>query len=204
MSANTFVNEIWRKKNSDTMSFLLQIRAWEYRQYPVVHRLKKPTRPEKARKVGYKSKQGYIIYRVRVRRGNRKKQVKKGATFGKPVNQGVNELKPKRNKKSIAEERIGKKCGNLRVLNSYWVNQDSTYKFFEVILIDPMHKTIRRDFRINWICSENFKHRELRGLTSSGKKSRGLMRKGHCANKIRPSKRSAWKKNNIIKLRRFR
>jgi len=28
----------------------------------------------------------------------------------------------------------------LRVLNSYWVAQDSTYKYYEVILMDPSHK----------------------------------------------------------------
>ena len=35
--------------------------------------------------------------------------------------------------------------------DSYWVNQDATYKYFEVILVDPQHKAIRRDPRINWI-----------------------------------------------------
>jgi hypothetical protein len=63
----------------------------------------------------------------------------------------VNQLKYQRSLRSTAEERVGKRCGNLRVLNSYWVNQDSTYKYFEVILVDPQHKAIRRDPRINWI-----------------------------------------------------
>ena len=45
-------------------------------------------------------------------------------------------MKPTRNLRSIAEERVGKKLGELRVLNSYWVGQDGTYKYFEVILID--------------------------------------------------------------------
>ena len=43
--------------------------------------------------------------------------------YGKPVNQGITQLKPKRNLKSFAEERAGRKLGALRVLNSYWVNQ---------------------------------------------------------------------------------
>ncbi|KAF0759892.1 Uncharacterized protein FWK35_00012856, partial [Aphis craccivora] len=30
-------------------------------------------------------------------------------------------------------ERVGRRCGGLRVLNSYWVGQDSTLKFYEVI-----------------------------------------------------------------------
>ena len=75
---------------------------------------------------------GYVIYRVRVRRGNRKKPVPKGITYGKPKHQGVNEIKPTRKLQSVAEERVGRRCGALRVLNSYWVGQDSTYKFFEV------------------------------------------------------------------------
>lgn len=70
---------------------------------------------------------------------------------GKPTNQGVNQLKYQRSLKSTAEERVGRRCANLRVLNSYWINQDSTYKYYEVILVDPQHKAIRRDSRINWI-----------------------------------------------------
>lgn len=38
------------------------------------------------------------------------------------------------------QERVGRRCGGLRVLNSYWVGEDSTYKFYEVILVDPAHK----------------------------------------------------------------
>ena len=83
---------------------------------------------------------GYVIYRVRLRRGGRKRPVHKGATYGKPVRQGVNELKLNMNHQSVAEGRIGKKCNALRVLNSYWVGQDATYKYFEVIVVDPAHK----------------------------------------------------------------
>ena len=70
---------------------------------------------------------------------------------GKPTNQGINKLKYQRSLQSTAEERVGRRCANLRVLNSYWINQDSTYKYFEIILVDPQHKAIRRDPRINWI-----------------------------------------------------
>jgi hypothetical protein len=74
------------------------------------------------------------------------------------------------------------------VLNSYWINQvspsshyrartganalmqDGVYKYFEVILVDPSHKAIRRDARINWICDPVHKRREARGLTGAGKK----------------------------------
>lgn len=48
---------------------------------------------------------GYAIFRVRVRRGGRKRPVPKGATYGKPKSHGVNKLKPKRCLQSIAEVR---------------------------------------------------------------------------------------------------
>ena len=71
------------------------------------------------------------------------------------------------------QERVGRRVLGLRILSSYWVGQDSTYKYFEVIMIDIHHKAITRDPKINWMCSNLTKHRELRGLTTAGKSSRG-------------------------------
>ncbi|XP_074659883.1 large ribosomal subunit protein eL15-like [Tubulanus polymorphus] len=204
MGAYKYIQELYRKKQTDVMRFLLRVRCWQYRQLSVIHRVTKPTRPDKARRLGYRAKQGFCIYRVRVRRGGRKRPVPKGATYGKPVNQGVNELKFARSHQSVAEERVGRKCGGLRVLNSYWVAQDSTYKFYEVILVDPFHKAIRRNADTNWICNPVHKHRELRGLTSAGKKSRGLG-KGHKFHKTKGgSRRAAWKRYNTVQMRRKR
>ena len=76
----------------------------------------------------------------------------------------------KKSLRAVAEQRVGKKLGNLRVLNSYWVGQDSTFKFYEVVLVDPSHKAIRRDPKINWIARPVMKRRDERGLTSAGKK----------------------------------
>ncbi|MCJ1246298.1 60S ribosomal protein L15 [Trapelia coarctata] len=197
-----YIEELHKKKQSDVLRFLLRVRCWELRQLNVIHRASRPSRPDKARRLGYKAKQGYVIYRVRVRRGGRKKPVPKGATYGKPTNQGVNQLKYQRSLKSTAEERVGRRCANLRVLNSYWINQDSTYKYFEVILVDPQHKAIRRDPRINWIVKPVHKHRESRGLTATGKKSRGLG-KGHKFNHTTAGRRKTWKRHNTLSLWRI-
>ncbi|KAF8369176.1 hypothetical protein PRIPAC_87005 [Pristionchus pacificus] len=151
---------------------------WQYRQLTAVHRVNRPARPEKARHHGFRSKQGFVVYRVRVRRGGRKWPVIKGQTYGKPKTHGVNELKNVRSHQGVAEERVGKRCGAHRVLSSYWIAEDSTYKFYEVVLIDPQHKAIRTNAELNWICKPVHKHREMRGLTSGGRKSRGLG-KGH-------------------------
>lgn len=147
---------------------------------------------------------GYVIYRVRVRRGGRKRPVPKGATYGKPVHHGVNQLKFARSLQSVAEERAGRHCGALRVLNSYWVGEDSTYKFFEVILIDPFHKTIRRNPDTQWITKPVHKHREMRGLTSAGRKSRGLGKGHKFHHTIGGSRRAAWRRRNTLQLHRYR
>ncbi|KAI4097466.1 MAG: hypothetical protein L6R37_006795 [Teloschistes peruensis] len=118
MGALKYVEELQKKKQSDVLRFLLRVRCWELRQLNVIHRASRPSRPDKARRLGYKTKQGYVIYRVRVRRGGRKRPVPKGATYGKPTNQGVNQLKYQRSLKATAEERVGRRCANLRVLNS--------------------------------------------------------------------------------------
>merc|ERR1712183_868658 len=182
----------------------MRVRTWEFRQLPVIHKCQRSMRPDKARKLGYKRAQGYVIYRIRIRRGGRKRPVRKGAVHGKPVNQGIRKLKKERTHKSTAEERVGRKCSNLRVLNSYWVGQDASFKFYEVILVDPNHKAIRRDPRINWICAPVHGHRELRGLTTTGKKARGMNQRGHKANKLRPSIRGNWKRRNTEKYWRYR
>lgn len=143
-----------------------------------------------------------------------------GATYGKPVRQGVNHLKPQRGLRSVAEERVGRRCGNLRVLNSYWINQDGVYKYYEVILVDPNHKAVslrrcygllgslsdcytqvRRDPRINWIAKPVHKRREARGLTSIGKRNRGLGKGGRYNN---TPKLATWKRHNTLSLRRYR
>merc|ERR1739838_1167172 len=185
--------------------YLLRIRCWQYRQLTKVHRVPRSTRPDKARRLGYKNKQGYVIYRIAMRRGGRKRPVPKGAPMCKPkTSSGVKQQKPVRNLQSIAEERVGRRVLGLRILSSYWVGQDSTYKYFEVIMIDIHHKAITRDPKINWMCGNVQKHRELRGLTTAGKSSRGLG-KGRKFNQTKGgSRRASWLRKNSLKLRRKR
>jgi len=204
MGAYKYIQELNRKKSSDTMRFLARVRTWEFRQLPAIHRCSRPSNVDKARKVGYKAKQGYCIYRVRITRGNRKKRVKKGIVYGKPGQCGIKKWKAARSRRSVAEERAGRKLGGLRVLNSYWVAEDAVYKWYEIIMIDPMHKCIRDDPRINWICKPVMKHREMRGLTAAGRKARGLLKKGKRATKLRPSYKRNYKRRNLMRLKRFR
>jgi len=77
INCSQYVEELWKKKQSDVLRFLLRVRCWEFRQLPGIVRLNRPSRPDKARRMGFKAKQGFVVYRVRVRRGGRKKPVSK-------------------------------------------------------------------------------------------------------------------------------
>lgn len=61
-----------------------------------------------------------------------------GQVYGKPVNQGITQLKAARNLRNVAEERVGRRAGNLRVLNSYWVNQVSAC-LARLLVEDSLH-----------------------------------------------------------------
>ena len=129
-------------------------------------------RPDEARRLGFKAKQGYVIYRIRVRHGGYKRPVPKGATFGKPVSHGVNQLQFARSLQSAAEERTGRHRGALRLLNPYWVGEESTYQFFEVILIDPFHTAIRRNPDPWWTTKPVHNHEEIRGWRLQAERAR--------------------------------
>ena len=204
MGAFTYLRELYTKKQSDVMRFILRLRCWEYRQLPSLVRLTHPTRPDKARQMGYKAKQGYIIYRIRVRKGSRRRVAKKNLLAGKPRTHHIYKLTPSLNLQSIAELKAGKALPGLRLLNSYWINQDGAFKYYECIFVDPVHPTIQHDPKINWICDAIMKRRETRGLTAAGKKHRALNGKGTGYRKIRPSRYADWKVRNVFKLRRFR
>jgi len=58
MGAYKYMTELYRKKQSDVLRYLLRVRCWQYRQLTKVHRAPRSTRPDKARRLGYKNKQG--------------------------------------------------------------------------------------------------------------------------------------------------
>lgn len=61
MGAYKYMQELYRKKQSDVMRYLLRIRVWQYRQMTRFHRAPRPSRPDKARRLGYRAKQGNLI-----------------------------------------------------------------------------------------------------------------------------------------------
>ena len=189
--AYKYIAEAWAKSERSYVDELMRQRLIEWRKQRTITRIEKPTRLDKARKLGYKAKQGIVIARVRVRRGGLRKQRPKAGR--RPKRMGVLKFKPAKSLRLIAEERTAKKFPNLQVLNSYWVGEDGRSKWFEVIMVDPNHPAIKADKDLNWITQKQHTKRVFRGLTSAGKKIRSLRRKGKGAEKFRPSKKTGSK-----------
>jgi large subunit ribosomal protein L15e len=186
--AYQYIAEAWAKPEKSYVDSLMRKRLVEWRRQSTVKRIDKPTRLDRARKLGYKAKQGFVMVRVRVRRGGMRKQRPRSGR--RPKRMGVKKFKPGKSLRLIAEERAARKFPNLEVLNSYWVGEDGRSKWFEIVLVDPSHPAIRSDANVNWICQKQHRKRVFRTLTSAGKKVRGLRTRGRGAEKVRPSRKA--------------
>ena len=187
------VRDFWRDRNSEEFRELRRERMMEWRRENTSVRVRRPTRIDRARLLGYRAKQGFVVVRTRVRRGSRRMSRPNRGRTGK--NLATSDITSGRNLKWIAESRTARKYTNLEVLGSYWVGQDGRTKWFEVILVDPTHPSIYNDKNIGWIRSKNQRRRVFRGLTSSGKKARGLRNRGIGAEKARPSRNAHGNRN---------
>ncbi|MCX8196832.1 MAG: 50S ribosomal protein L15e [Candidatus Micrarchaeota archaeon] len=142
-------------------SLIYRKRLQEWRKLGTVVRIDKPTNLARARTLGYKAKEGYVMARVAVGRGSRKRRHPRG---GRKPAKNIAYLSPGKSLQRIAEEKAARAFSNLEVLNSYWVGQDGTKKYFEVILVDRK------------LLQNSQKGRAFRGLTSAGKKGRMKLR----------------------------
>ena len=146
-----YIRNLWKKPKKE-LGDLWKKRLIEWRKEPAIYRIKRPTRIDRARSLGYKAKQGYIIVRARVARGVTKRpSIKKGR---RPKRYGQTRLPVAISKQRIAEQRVAKKYPNCEVLNSYWVAEDGQHKWFEVILVDRSHTAVLADKKINWIAEK--------------------------------------------------
>ncbi len=186
------IREAWKRPDDSYLKELQWNRMIEWRRDPVFLKLDHPTRLDRARSLGFRAKQGFIVVRTRVRRGSlNKPKIRKGR---RAKRRGRAKITMSKSIQRIAEERVGAKYPNMEVLNSYWVGQDGRHKFYEVILVDPSHPVIMADPKINWICEKQHTSRAERGLTSAGKRGRALHGKGKGHEKARPSRRSHGKR----------
>ncbi len=165
-----YVKNLW-KRPKKTLGELFKQRLIQWRKEERFTRIDKPTRIDRARALGYKSKKGFVLVRARILRGGRTrpKYLRKGR---KPSKAGVKSFTPKQSLQAIVEQRVARKYANLEVLNSYWVGEDGRYVWYEVILVDPNHPVIKSDKNIKWITEKQHTGRAFRGLTAAGKRAR--------------------------------
>jgi len=185
-----YLRQAWKKPDKK----ILRERMIGWRKSEVFTRVDKPLRLDRARALGYKSKKGFVIIRIRVKRGGHKRPRPNKGRRSKRLH---TRKTLKMSYKWIAEQRVSRKYKNLEVLNSYQIGKDGINYFYEVICIDPTKPEIKNDKTLNWICKPTNKKRALRGLTSAAKKSRGLRNKSPTS-KVRPSVRAGKKKRKII------
>jgi len=164
------VHDAW-KKPKENIGDIVKKRLVEWREGHTVERIEKPTRLDRARSLGYKAKKGYVLARVKLKKGGRHRRLY-GRRGRKPVKSGLTRFTPKKGLRWIAEEKANRKFPNLEVLNSYLAVDDGVNKWFECILVDPNDPNIKSDKKINWVINQ--RKRALHGLTSAGKKARGL------------------------------
>ena len=167
-SSYAYLSDSWKKPRK-LDKYKERVTAW--RSQGTVVRVEKPTRLDRARALGYKAKHGYVIARVKIGKGGRRR-IKYGRRGRKPTSMGLTHFTHGKSLQLISEEKAARRFRNMETLNSYYVGEDGQYKFFEVILVDPSNPEIMSDKRVNWIVKS--KRRVFRGLTSSGKKVRAL------------------------------
>jgi len=184
-----YVQKLWKQPKAN-LEDLWKQRLILWRKQDSTVRLTYPTRIDRARTLGYKAKQGYVMVRQRVSRGGHVKE--KNEYRKRRSKRRAKRLDLDKSYQRIAEERASRKYVNCEVLNSYWAASDGKFHWFEIILVDKAHPVIKKDKNIKWIANQT--GRAERGLTSTGKKSRGLRTKGKGAEKLRPSRTANLKR----------
>lgn len=180
------VRELWTKPQ-EGLKELWKERLIAWRRESSTTKIDRPTRIDRARSLGYKAKQGFVMVRQRVLRGGHRRPDVSG---GRKPSRFGRVMSLRKNYQVICEERAQKHFPNLTVLNSYWVARDGRYFWYEIILVDPDHPVIKSDPSMNWICQKKHLSRVFHGKTSAGKKGRGLRTRGEGAEKARPSRRA--------------
>jgi large subunit ribosomal protein L15e len=135
--AQTWI-QMW-KKNADE----LKSKAIAWRKEPTINRIEKPSRIDRARRLGYKAKQGIVVVRVRVGRGGMRKQ--RPVSGRRPKHLGVVRIKQGISMRKVAERRVSEKFPNLEAMGSYYLHKDGMNLWYEVILADTSHPAISKD-----------------------------------------------------------
>ena len=130
--------KLWKENSPE-----LRDRVVSWRKQDAVTRIEKPSRILRARRLGYKAKQGIIVIRMRVGTGGMRRKRPTGGR--RPNHLGVTRIKAAVNMKQVADRRVLERYPNMALLGSYFIYKDGMHYWFEVILADPSHPRIIKD-----------------------------------------------------------
>jgi len=130
--------KMWKENSTE-----LRKKAVIWRKENAVTRIDKPSRITRARRLGYKAKQGITVVRMRVGTGGMRKQRPRGGR--RPKHLGVTRIKAAVSMKQVAERRVLERYPNMKLLGSYFLYKDGMHYWFEIILADPSHPSIAKD-----------------------------------------------------------
>ena len=130
--------KMWKENSTE-----LREKAVIWRKQNAVTRVDKPSRITRARRLGYKAKQGITVVRMRVGTGGMRKQRPRGGR--RPKHLGVTRIKAAVSMKQVAERRVLERYPNMKLLGSYFLYKDGMHYWFEIILADPSHPSIAKD-----------------------------------------------------------
>jgi large subunit ribosomal protein L15e len=125
----------------------LRSRVIGWRKQNAITRIDRPSRLERARRLGYKAKQGIVVVRMRVGTGGMRKQRPTGGR--RPKHLGVTRIKADDNMKTVAERRVLERYPKMKLLGSSYIYKDGRHYWFEIILADPSHPRIAQDKELN-------------------------------------------------------
>ena len=135
-------DKIWLQMWKDN-SIELRNRAITWRRQNAMLRIDRPSRLLRARRLGYKAKEGIIVVRMRVGMGGMRKQRPRGGR--RPKHLGVTRIKADDSMKVVSERRVLERYPNMKLLGSYFLYKDGMHYWYEVILADPSHPRIVKD-----------------------------------------------------------
>jgi large subunit ribosomal protein L15e len=112
----------------------LRSRLTAWRSSPTVARVEKPANLIRARELGYKAKRDYIVARVRIAKG---KRARPRYSLGRKPAKTIKYVSPGFSAGDRAELKAANRFSNLKVLGSYYVGEDGTDKYYEVVMLNP-------------------------------------------------------------------
>jgi len=133
--------KMWKENSTE-----LREKAILWRKQNAITRVAKPSRIMRARRLGYKAKQGIVVVRMRVGTGGMRRQRPRGGR--RPKHLGVTRIKAAVSMKQVADRRVLERYRNMKLLGSYFLYKDGMHYWYEVILADPSHKRIAKDKEI--------------------------------------------------------